>query len=300
MITSFLLLGLAFWGGKARDGAVPGAIPGWEKTSYSAHHTPEDLHKYMNGGAAKYLAYSIQELHVQEYSRTSDGFTAVLELYRMDSHQNAYGVFSTDRSGPHPEGGWQEGTYGAGLLQFWQGRYYVRVQAVDPSGDPEKDILELGHGVSKALKASDPEGAPSHSPIPDLAAKMPSQDLVEDSICYFHTHVSLNSIYYLSSENILNLNLETNAVSALYRIADERSSRAIAVCYPDSAAAAAAQRAFLESSCVDGSREPPGGTHSIVRDSMLVIVIEAPSSSAAERLCAGVADAIRCTGEERR
>jgi hypothetical protein len=325
MISSFLALSLAFGCGRAGEGAVPGPISGWEKTSYSAHHTPEDLHEYMNGGAAKYLAYSIQELYVQEYTRSGDGFTAVIELYRMDSPQNAYGVFSSDRSGPHPDGDWQEGTYGTGLLQFWQGRYYVRVQAVDPSGNPEDKILELGRKVSVALKGSDPEGAASVSPLPELAAKMPAQGLVEDSLCFFHNQVSLNSIYYLSNKNILNLGLGTDAVSALYRVGGERSARVIAICYLDSRAASDARDAFLALSCGDQpaeagtddapreggkagqasartgeaqNAEPPMGAHSIVRDNLLVVVLDAPTNSAAKELCGRIAAATRCAGEE--
>lgn len=247
MISSFLVLSLTFGGGgtpEAGEGAAPGPVPGWEMTSYSAHHTPDDLHKYMNGGAAKYLAYSIQELHVQEYSRQKDGFLAVLELYRMDSPSNAFGVYSSDRGGRHPEGIWQEATYGAGLLQFWMGRYYVRVQAVEPSGKPEEAVLDLGSAVCRALGSWDPGGAPETSPLPALARSMPEAGLVKDSLCFFHNQVSLNSIYYLSDENLLSLDLSTDAVSALYHKDDGAGARVIAVCYPDYTAAKRAYAAF--------------------------------------------------------
>lgn len=338
MISSFLVLSLAFGGGEAGggEGASPGPVHGWEMTDYSAHHTQADLHKYMDGGAAKYLAYSIQELHVQEYRRQSDGFTAVLELYRMDSPANAYGIYSSDRSGAHPDGSWQEGTYGAGLLQFWQGRYYARVQATDPSGDPEEEVLELGRAASKALASADIKGAPSDSHVPQLAAGMPEKGLVEDSLCFFHNQVSLNSIYYLSNKNLLNLSLSTDAVSALYSLGDGATARVVAICYPDASDAAAAGKSFSASSSVDmyrnpgqdvtgepessgGSKrtlesagegsgdregedrsadadimEPPAGAHSIVKDRLLVIVIDAPSSSAAEELCARISAAVVC------
>jgi hypothetical protein len=271
MISSFLLLSLAFGGaGRGREAQLAALRPppGWQKTAYSADFTAADLHKYLDGGAAKYLAYRIVELHVQEYRRLSDGLVATAEVYIMDSPQNAFGAYSCDRGGEHPAGLGAEASYEAGLLQFWQGKSYVRVYPSEPAGDESRGVLDLGAALSRALGSSGatddrtevasagekpghgargaagPEGATAL--LPQIVSLMPVQGLIEDSLCFFHAQVSLNSIYYLSDENLLGLSDSTDAVSAEYRAPSETTGRVIAVSYPSEGAARRAYEAFID------------------------------------------------------
>lgn len=309
IISSFLMLGLAL-GGDLQAGAhgvQPGPVPGWEKTTYSARHTAADLHKYLNGGAARYLAYSIRDLHVQEYTRQADGFIATLELYRMDSPENAFGVYSCDSGGRHPEGIGEQASYGGGLLQFWQGPYYVRVQALDPSGDPSGPVLELGGAVSGALPSWEPQAAghrgqtPLHKrpPLPCLAASMPAEGMIKDSLCFFHSQVSLNSIYYLSEKNILELSPETDAVSAEYHTPAQGIARVIAVCYPDSATAIKAYQSVRTAEPAKSTTVSDNPNVFAGRDGrLLVLVVEAPTRSDASELGRAVLAAAACDGRK--
>ena len=296
MISTFLVLSLAFTGCRSGAGEdPPGEIQGWEKTSHSARHTAADLHKHLNGGAAKYLAYSIQELRVQEYRRLSDGFTATVELYRMDSPDNAYGVYSCDRGGEHPEGLGEEASYEGGLLQFCRGAHYVRVQAVDPAREPGPAVLELGMAVSGGLP-------PAGSPPPGLVQHIPRQGMLDDSLCYFHNQVTLNSIYYLSDENLLGLGADTDAVTAEYRTKSGGIARVIAVCYPDAKEADKALRAFETAygdEGADSDASKPACTFASVRGRFLVAVLEAPSDVEARALARLVLETPACAEGER-
>lgn len=292
---SFLAF-LLMMGGGPGPGEAPGELPGWEKTSYSESYTSDDLHKYVNGGAARYLAYSIQELRVQGYVREDDGFAATVEIYRMDSPHNAFGVYSSDRAGPHPEGIGREAVYEGGLLQFWQHDRYVRVQADDPSGEPGPAVLELGALLSESL----PEG---DSSLPEIVRSMPREGLVDDSLCFFHNRVTLNSIYYLSEENLLALGEDTDAVTAEYRLGPEVFSRVIVVRYPDGERARRAMD-LIEREC--SARE---GAHdgverercyAALEDELLVAVLEAPGRDDAEKLATRVLEAARRAERQRR
>jgi len=266
-------------------------LPGWERTEHRAHYTPADLHEYLNGGAAKYLAYSLVELHVQEYARSSDGFRAILELYRMNSAANAFGVYSSDRAGAHPEGIGAQAAYAGGLLRFWQGCYYARLQAVEPAADPSGPVLKLGRTVSETLPSWDPAAAPELSSVPPLALRMPTEGLVEDSLCFFHTHNSLNSIYYISEKNVLNLSAETDAVCADYLAPGGERSTVIAVCYPDTESALLAR---------DSMAEAAAGAFLELRERLLVLVPDAAGPDQAARLgrrvLARLLDADACGG----
>jgi hypothetical protein len=265
MISSFLLLSLAFGGGGRGQEAEASALrtfAGWEKTPYSVHFTAADLHKYLNGGAAKYLAYGIEHLYVQEYQRVSDGLVTVAELYLLDAPQNAYGVYSCDSGGTHPRGLGMEASFEGGLLQFWYDRNYVRVYARDPSAEGFEAVLELGAALSDALvslgeaeqknardarggKAPDGKGSKDREDLlPQIVTLMPAQGLIEDSVCFFHSQISLNSIYYLSDENLLELSERTNAATAEYRTPSGSTARVVAVCYPAAKTAEKAYGAF--------------------------------------------------------
>ncbi len=286
MVFSFLALTLASGGGRIGwDQGVPGSLKGWEATSRTERYTASDLHRYLNGGAAKYLAYSIQELRVQDYRRESDGFGATLEIYRMDSPRNAFGLYSCDRPGTHPEGIGEEASYAGGLLQFHQSRFYVRVQALDPSGETAPSVLELGASVSKEL----PEGGSSP---PELASTMPAGGLVEDSLCFFHNQVTLNSICYLSSENILNLSMETDAVTAEYRTGSEAFARVIVVCYNDAESAEGALSAFKDAYAEN--KEGSQGVYASTRGGKLVIVLDAANDGEASELGLNVMQTCEC------
>jgi hypothetical protein len=332
MISSFLLLSLALGGGgrdRGDEGPPLRPPPGWAKADYGVHFSADDLHEYLNGGAAKYLAYDIQDLYVQEYERVSDGHLAVVELYVMDSPQNAFGVYSCDSGGAHPTGLGEEASFEGGLLQFWSGRAYVRVYPRDPSAGKEDAILELGAALSKGPAFGAVETTPGEpssqeekgfgekaeggdAPLPAIVTSMPADGLIRDSMCFFHMQVSLNNIYYLSEKNILRLSKNTDAVSAEYETPSGGAARVIAVCYPEVGTASAAYEAFCDLYMEASSevRMPDGARERWVRagDSewlyagviggALTLVLEAATESDAIELGRRVLGATAGCGEE--
>jgi hypothetical protein len=292
MIYSFFVLGLAFGGCGRSDpgGAALARVEGWERTSPVVRHTASDLHKYLDGGAAKYLAYSIQELLVQEYRRGTDGFMATVELYSMDSPADAFGVYSCDRVGSHPKGIGLEASYEGGLLQFWQGDYYVRVQAQDPSGDPSAQLMELGAAVSGALPQS------TDTP-PELALSLPERGLVDNSLCFFHNQITLNSVYYVSDENLLQLSDKTDAVTAEYRTPSEAIARVIVVCYPSPETAESALAAFKSAFAEGrpGDSEGDQGFSASAEERVLAVALEASNDHEARALVKALLASAKCS-----
>jgi hypothetical protein len=305
MLPPFLVLTLVVAGARGPHSEL-GPLPSWELVGYARSFSSENLHEFLDGGAAKYLVYNLQSLQVQEYTRSGDGFQAVAEVYAFDKAENAFGAYSCDRGGTHPEGPWAEASYESGLLQFWQGRYYVRVYALDPSRDAPGAVLELAVKLCERLRQSDgskagakPSGGtrPPQAELPAIVRAMPSEGLIKDSLCFFHEQVSLNNVYYLAERNVLRLGPDTDAVAAEYRTSSGGTATALAVHYPEAQAARAAfeevvsallpaSQAVTQGEVTSAvSKSPEGGAlYAAVAGRRLVLVPDAPSRDEAELL----------------
>ena len=111
--------------------------------------------------------------------------------------------------------------YGGGLLRIWADTVYARVMTFQETESAKAAILSIGHRIIKDR---------SPAPIPALMNSFPetvSQDwkLRRDRMGYFRSHLVLNSLYYLSHQNILNLDHATEAVTAPYEKKDDKQGQ---------------------------------------------------------------------------
>ena len=184
----------------------------------------ENIFEYMNGAGELYLAYRFNHLEVYEYK--ADGEKSILvELYYMETSDDAFGLLSLDWGGEHASFSDSPASksnqsltsstralYGAGLLRIWSENLYCRVMAFRETPASKQAVLTLGKKIA-ANRKSPPE--------PELLKILPLDigvgwKLRNDRIGYFRSHLVLNSLYYLSHQNILNLDLSTEAVAAPY------------------------------------------------------------------------------------
>ncbi len=183
-----------------------------------------NIFDYMNGGGELYLAYRFQRLEVFEYTGKSKE-SILVELYFMETSDDAFGLLSLDWTGEpvnfinaaktnsanaiSPP---VRALYGAGLLRLSSDNIYARILANHDTSVLTQAVLKIGRAITERRKKS---------PEPDLLKNLPlSIDSVwklrRDRISFFRSHLIINSIYYLSHENILNLDLSTEAVIASY------------------------------------------------------------------------------------
>ena len=154
----------------------------------------------------------------------------------MSTAEDAFGVFTHGREGE--EAGIGQGSeYRSGLLCFWKNMYFVCTYAEGESEASESTILSLGKYVAEAIKETGPK--------PEILDYLPHKGLVENTLRFFHTHVSLNYHYFLADSNILNLDEKTDAVLARYD-KPEGKSLLLLVKYTDEEQARAARDHFAE------------------------------------------------------
>jgi len=104
--------------------------------------------------------------------------------------------------------------YGGGLLRLWSDDIYARIMAERETPASKKAVLALGKAIAAGTRPP---------PEPALVKLLPFEigafwKLRVDRLSFFRSYLVLNSIYYLSHENILDLDLSVEAVSAPYEL----------------------------------------------------------------------------------
>ncbi len=212
-------------------------------------YSRDNLSDYINGGAAFYLAYSFEWLAVWEITTPLEG-RAVVEVYGFGSAEDALGV-ALDRGALGELAGFERGVARRGGLRAQKGATFVRVATPDRSEKGDALARRIGGLVAAGLPAATTE-------LPAVCAALPDAGMRPDSLRFFHTRESLDSLYYLGDENLLALSAETRCALAGYDVGLEGKAHAtlLLVVYPSAEAARGAFetlcRRYLES-------EPPRG-----------------------------------------
>jgi len=230
---------------------LPKNIGGWTMSEGPRKITAQGIFDYMDGAGELYLGYRFQHLDVFEYAMPEEE-NILVELYWMESSDEAFGLLSGDWGGDavdlgQPVGVGDEGAtwpgvralYGRGLLRIWSDQLYVRILAYRETERSKAAVMELGRVIVKGR---------ANPAAPQLVAAIPLAGdggfkLRPDRLCYFRSHLVLNSIYFLSTNNILDLGRSAEAVTATYRAKDagkKGTPRLLLVRYHDKSSARAA------------------------------------------------------------
>jgi hypothetical protein len=265
-------------GGKMQESktALPKTVGLWTRPDSPQLVTAKNIFDYMDGAGELYIGYRFDHLESYEYKAQNQN-NILVELYFMKTSDDAFGLLSLDwegervelagdsiklagetekmagepvrpskslRSKTAPEGFfWPRALYGEGLLRLWSDTIYARIMAHQETPESKEAVLALGRSIIKD------RGNP---PPPKLLKKIPHsfpEDWIlgKDRTSYFRSHLVLNSIYYLGQENMLNLDLNSEAVISAYEKKDSEGKKRVhflLVKFPDHKRARQALRHF--------------------------------------------------------
>ena len=231
---------------------LPKTVGKWTKPDSAQRINSQNIFEYMDGAGELYLGYFFNHLDVYEY--TAEKANSILvELYFMKTSDDAFGLLSLDWGGepvsltnsPITESmptvaPSSRSLYGAGLLRIWSDNLYVRVMAFQETPESKEAVFSLGRTIVANRK-----NPPQPKLLKILSPTIGSEWMLrKDRIRYFRSHLVLNSFYYLSHQNILNLDISTEAVTAPYEtvtaIGDRKQVQFLLVKYtnPDHAQSA--------------------------------------------------------------
>ena len=203
---------------------LPKIIGVWARSDSSQIITSKNIFKYMNGAGELYLGYRFNHMEVYEYTAENQP-NILVELYVMETSDDAFGLLSLDWGGEpvtlrnssetaaiNTIAPSSRALYGRGLLRIWSNNLYARIMAYNETPASKKAVLSLGRTI-----AANCEGPPRPKLLNILSPTIDSDwTLRVDRIAYFRSCLVFNSLYYLSHQNILNLNLTAEAVTAPY------------------------------------------------------------------------------------
>ena len=223
---------------------LPGSLQGWNIQETTHFSTNRDLYAYINGGAELYISYGFGAALSCIY--TSENQPEVLaDVYDLLEAGNAFGVFSQTRETENLKLG--QGAFSMpGAVFFWKDRYYVSLSTQEPTKEAENFILALGDHIVKKI--------PGTGNLPALLKFLPEEGLVPFGYLYFHHYIWLNSYYFITDDNVLNIDDSTDAVLARYSGTDERQYL-LMIQYASKALASAAYASFGNSFFPEGLTE---------------------------------------------
>ena len=200
---------------------LPGHVMGWTAEPGDRYFDDQTIFDYINGAGEVYRAYNMIQCLARRYTHPAEP-PIVLDVFLMASSHDAFGVFTYDQDGEALQIG-QGALYRFGLLGFWKDRFFVSIYSEGETATTRGAVTELGRAVASLIAR---EGS-----RPGILSLLPSEGLRPGSIRYFHHHVVLNSHFYLSNENILNLGKHAEAALAEYSRGEE-SATLLLVLYP--------------------------------------------------------------------
>jgi hypothetical protein len=207
---------------------LPRSVGGWTRSEKPEVYDSRTIFDYIDGAGELYIGYRFKNVEAYEY--TSDEPVEILvELYWMETADDAYGLLSADWGGEPsllvtPPGDKPRALYGAGLLRIASDNLYARVMASQETEASKQAVLDLGRAIVSGRARREP---------PVLVGALPSKvkvpggeqfSLRADRFRFVRTHLVLNTSYFLGYENLLNLDHTTEAVVAEYLAASPENN----------------------------------------------------------------------------
>jgi hypothetical protein len=288
-LAGIFLLGIIMNCGNNRDMTMnieelfPKESSGWMIEDTLETYDYDGIFKYIDGAGEVYRMYAYREVLVAHYAKESaPNLTA--EIFDMSKPEDAFGIFMHSTSGTDSGIG-QGSEQVGGVLYFWKNRYFISVYADSRTPESDHAVMTIAQAIALAITEKGTK--------PKLIEYLPEAGNPPAEIKYFHLHTSLNYYYYLSPENILNLNKDTEAVLAGYAPDD---SYLVIIAYPDNKAAGEARKSFIDSYIPEAGDE---GIYEIEdenwtaikqKGSFLIIVFEAADRESARNMIQAVID----------
>lgn len=151
-------------------------LEGWNKPTDTTTYYSYNLWDLINGAADSYIFYGFKELFLGNYTH-ENGTTIKVELYQHKNADNAYGIFSLERSPEtHSLKAGAEGYWYENICNFVVDDYYVKLSSHTKGDEIEEAIHALAKSISHKIN---PEPQ-----LPKVLSYFPSDNIKRRSKLY--------------------------------------------------------------------------------------------------------------------
>jgi len=149
-------------------------IQGWSRTGAVDRYDPDTLYEYIDGQAPFYLDYGFQEVVTAEYAADEGGAALVVELFRMGTPEEAFGIFAAERSeGDRSLDVGARAYAGSNVVGFWKGVHYVKLTSFVGEQEVAAALIPFAELVAARV--------PGETAPPKLFGLFPGDGRVESS-----------------------------------------------------------------------------------------------------------------------
>ncbi len=211
---------------------VPEQVNGWKKREVNFYNQ-RNIFDYIDGAGELYISYNFNVLLSVRYEKR--GAPAIIaDIFDMSSPEDAFGVFTFERSGEEVGIG-QNSCYRGGLLTFWKHKFFVSIFTEEENEESKRALFELARVIESSVHEK--------GEIPSFLQLLDDEEIDKSSIKLFHDQNILNANYFVSYENILKLDKNTTCISGK----SKKGEFVLIIFYPDELKAKTAYREFLSS-----------------------------------------------------
>lgn len=214
--------------------ALPDNVDGWKILTDRTYNN-ETLYDYIDGGAELFLSFGFSKVFNRIYSKENQP-DIMVDIFYMNTSYDAFGVFSFTTGKVENNFG-QQSQEANGAIIFWKNNFYISIISSIETDESKKALTKIAKIIDSSITET--------GQLPEIIKYLPTELLEKESIRYFRHHVWLNSHIFLSNENILNINQNTQAVLALY--CDKNNKTVLLVVkYPNNNDAVEAKEKFIK------------------------------------------------------
>jgi hypothetical protein len=262
---------------------LPREVQGWKAEAKDQIYDPETIFDYIDGAGEVYRSYNFNRLLSRRYQKEENP-DIIVDLFDMASPADAFGVLTHDLDGEDVTIG-QGGNYKGGLLSFWKDRFFVSIFSEKETDETKQALFALGKSIATDI--------PREGAKPSLLALLPAGFTDSKSVHYFHNHIILNYHFFVSQDNILNLD-QTTEVALAKSGPRGKNGVLLLVKYPDEEEASDAYESFVKAYMPDAKvprlvqTEDNKWTAAHAWRDLVAVIFGAPSAEAAQGILAEV------------
>ena len=194
----------------------PVRIDDFRRITQVRSYTPDNLYEYIDGAADNYLSYEFRQVVTTDYGK-GDKSQVVTDIYRMESPEYAFGIYSSERP-PKPDkiNIGVEGYQGQGVLNFCKGEYYVKIMGFELGEVPDVKMRKIADVIAEKIQGT--------AELPPLFKLFPQANRVKGSERFVAKNVMGQE--FLSKGYFVNFILKEGSLTTAFLFELENTEKA--------------------------------------------------------------------------